>query len=131
MENTYNPLISWIVPAYNVEKYIIDCLNSLVSIGLPKDCFEVLVVDDGSTDNTLSLTEGFAAKHPSIKVFTQENRGLSITRNRAIEMAQGDYIHFVDADDFIINVNQYIQCIKFALKNDLDISPTASCIINQ
>ena len=66
MENTHNPLISWIVPAYNVEKYIINCINSLVSIVIPKDCFEVLVVDDGSTDNTLSLIEGFAVKHPSI-----------------------------------------------------------------
>ena len=114
-------LLSWIVPAYNVETFVIQCLQSLVSVGLKDDECEILVIDDGSSDNTLNLIKGFACKYPYIKVLTQENKGLSSTRNRAIELAEGDYIHFVDSDDFVINGQQLIQCIKFAFEKNLDI----------
>lgn len=114
-------LLSWIVPAYNVEAYVIQCLQSLVSVGLEDDECEILVIDDGSTDNTLSVIKDFACNYPKIKIYTQENHGLSSTRNRAIELAKGDYIHFVDSDDFVINGKQLIRCIKFAVENNLDI----------
>lgn len=121
MEDTHELLISWIVPAYNVESFVIQCLQSLVYVGLQDDECEIIVIDDGSSDNTLNVIKDFACKYPHIKVLTQENKGLSSTRNRAIELAKGDYIHFVDSDDFVINGEQLIQCIKFAIENNLDI----------
>ena len=114
-------LISWIVPAYNVEAFVIQCLKSLLSIGLKDEEYEILVIDDGSTDNTLKIILEYARNLPNIKVLTQKNQGLSATRNRAIELAKGDYIHFVDSDDYLINGKHLIDCIKFAEENKLEI----------
>lgn len=93
------PVISVIVPAYNVEKYIRECLVSLVEQTF-RD-IEIVVVNDGSTDKTAEIIDEFARKDNRIKVITQENQGLSAARNRGIEQARGEYISFVDSDDWV------------------------------
>lgn len=92
--------VSIIVPAYNVEKYIEKCLESLVNQTLKE--IEIIVVNDGSTDNTKKEIEKFLAKHPGkIKYLEKENGGLSDARNYGMPHAQGKYIGFVDSDDYV------------------------------
>lgn len=93
------PLVSVIVPLYNAAPYIGEALESvLASTYRP---LEVVVVDDGSTDNSLSIAQNFAKVHPEVQVFTQPNAGVSAARNHAIHKAQGEYILPLDADDHI------------------------------
>ncbi|MBE6816951.1 MAG: glycosyltransferase [Ruminococcaceae bacterium] len=91
--------VSVIVPAYNVENHIAHCLTELVSQTL--DDIEIIVVNDGSKDNSKAVIEDFAARYPDkIKAFTIENRGAAGARNYGLEQATGEYIGFVDSDDF-------------------------------
>ncbi len=90
-------LLSIIIPAYNVEKYIVGCLDSCLAQDI--EDMEVIVVDDGSTDRTTALLQQYASQHGNVRVVSQSNQGQSVARNRAIEMAQGEYIYMVDADD--------------------------------
>lgn len=92
-------LVSVIVPVYNVEKYLFKCLDSLVRQTL--EDIEILIVNDGSTDNSQEVINDFAARYPSkIKSFIKENGGISDARNLGIEKASGEYIAFVDGDDY-------------------------------
>ena len=92
--------ISVIIPVYNVEKYIEDCLNSILVQTL-KD-FEIICIDDCSTDNSLQIIETYTHKDKRIKILkNKKNEGPSYTRNIGIEMAQGEYIYFLDSDDMI------------------------------
>lgn len=92
--------ISVIVPAYNAEKYLEKCLDSLVN--QTKKNIEIIAVNDGSKDNTLKILNEYKSKYPDmIKVISQENQGLSVTRNNGIKVASGKYIVFVDSDDEI------------------------------
>lgn len=92
--------ISVIVPVYNVEKYINNCLNSLIN--QTKKEIEIIAVNDGSTDNSLNILEEYSKKYPDlIKVISQENQGLSVARNTGIKNSAGKYIAFVDSDDEI------------------------------
>lgn len=90
--------ISVIVPCYNVEKYVGECLDSVINQTF--NDLEILCINDGSTDNTLSILESYAEKDSRIKLFCQENKGLSATRNFGIDVAKGEYIAFIDADDY-------------------------------
>ena len=90
---------SVIVPVYNVEKFLRECLDSITSQTLKN--FEVICIDDGSTDNSLEILQEYANKDSRFKVISQENQGQGIVRNRAIDMAQGEYLFFIDPDDFI------------------------------
>ncbi|KAA0127973.1 glycosyltransferase family 2 protein [Chryseobacterium sp. SN22] len=97
-----NPLfkISVIVPVYNVEKYLPKCLESLISQTYQD--IEILVVNDGSTDDSENIIQEYAQKYPEkIKPFAKENGGLSDARNFGIDRAAGDYIGFVDSDDYV------------------------------
>ncbi len=96
-----NDLISVIVPVYNVEKYIARCLRSILK--QTYENFEVIVVDDGATDESGSICEEFAARDNRIKVIHKPNGGLSDARNMGIKYAEGNYITFVDSDDYIDN----------------------------
>ncbi len=97
--NQRNPLISVIVPAYNVEKFIGKCLESILA--QTYENFELIVVDDGSNDYTSDIIEIFAKQDKRIKLIRQENKGVSSARNLGLDIAQGAYIMFVDADDYI------------------------------
>lgn len=91
--------ISVIVPVYNVEKFVGQCLDSIINQSLYE--IEVLVLNDGSTDNSLSICNHYAQIDPRVKVYTHDNMGLGCTRNRGISLARGRYLAFVDSDDYI------------------------------
>lgn len=92
-------LLSVIIPAYNVEKYLQKCLDSVFALPLREDEMEVLVIDDGSSDGTAEILVQNAEVHSNLRLFYQENQGQSVARNLGIEEAKGDYIFFVDSDD--------------------------------
>lgn len=94
-----NLLVSIIVPVYNTEKYISECLHSVTQQSYPH--IEIIAVDDGSTDNSLSILNEISATDNRLKVFSQCNQGVSAARNLALKKATGEYIMFVDADDWI------------------------------
>ncbi len=93
-------IFSFIVPVYNVEKYLARCLESLLNQSFTD--FEIIVVNDGSPDNSQRIIDDYAARYPDkIKAFIKENGGLSDARNYGIERASGEYLLFVDSDDYI------------------------------
>ena len=98
-EETDELLISVIVPVYNAEKYLSDTFDSLVSQSMPKDKMEVIVVDDGSTDNSLDICRDYEKIFSFFYVYTQENSGVAESRNRGMSLAKGKYIMFLDSDD--------------------------------
>lgn len=93
------PKISVIIPVYNVEKYLAECLTSVVNQTF-KD-IEIICINDGSTDNSPKILEEFAQKDSRIKIINQENQGMSCARNAGLAVATGEYITFVDSDDYI------------------------------
>lgn len=95
--------LSIIVPVYNVEKYVHACIESLYHQGLEEKCFEVIIVNDGTTDNSMRVIDDLIALHSNIIVINQENQGLSVARNNAMRIAQGKYILMPDSDDLIID----------------------------
>ena len=94
-------LLSIIVPVYNVEKYLPDCIDSLLMQDISSDEYEIICVNDGSTDSSPAILEAYAAKHANIRIIHQANAGVSAARNSGIEIARGEYIWFVDSDDCI------------------------------
>ncbi len=94
-----NPLISVLLPVYNVEKYLCECLESVVNQTYKN--IEIILVDDGSTDSSGAICDEYAQKDSRIKVIHQKNRGLAAVRNISIEEASGEYIAFIDSDDFV------------------------------
>lgn len=99
MENQFRYKVSVIVPIYNAEKYLCDCLGSLLLQTINSEDMEVLLINDGSTDHSQVICERYAKLYPFFKVFSQENAGVSAARNRGIQEAQGKYIMFLDSDD--------------------------------
>ena len=91
--------VSVIVPVFNKEKYLGDCLDSLINQTLEE--IEVICVDDGSSDGSASILEEYSCNDSRIKVFRQENGGPGSARNKALKKAAGKYVLFVDADDWI------------------------------
>ena len=96
---TSNVKVSVIVPVYNVEKYLKDCLNSVINQTL--EDIEIICVNDGSTDNSLAILEDYAKKDSRIKIINQKNKGLSGARNTGMKHVQGEYILFLDSDDWL------------------------------
>ena len=92
-------LVSVIIPVYNAEKYIRKCLESVICQSY--DSFEIIVVDDGSTDSTNVILKNYVRKYSYIKLIESENHGQGYARNLALQKAKGEYIFFLDADDFI------------------------------
>ena len=112
-------LLSIVIPAYNAAEYIDDCLESCTSQNISPEKYEIVIINDGSTDNTLERAEKWASAHRNIKILTQENKGLSMARNAGIEAAEGKYIMFVDSDD-IISRNSLKQMIERCESDRLD-----------
>lgn len=93
--------LSIIIPVYNVEMYVRKTLESIFESTLPKSGLEVIVVNDGTKDNSMSIVNEFAAKFDNLKIINQENQGLSVARNTGLKAAQGKYVWFVDSDDWV------------------------------
>lgn len=95
--------ISIIIPVYNGARYIENCLNSVYNQGLNNDCFEILAVNDGSTDDSEEIIEAYAQKVDNINLINKKNGGVSSARNVGIDSAQGDFVLFLDADDELVD----------------------------
>ena len=117
------PEFSIVVPIYNVEGYLKKCLDSILNQTFVD--YEIILVNDGSTDQSLSIIEEYMSKYPDIKLINQENKGLSEARNSGLKEARGNYVLFVDSDDFIdkdllLNLNDSIinnpDLVRFQLR---------------
>ncbi len=95
-----SPAVTLIVPVYNAGKYLEECLRSIISQNI--DDFEVIVVDDGSTDNSIEITKRICEEDSRFRLVVSPHRGVSAARNTGIDMAMGKYIGFVDADDCLL-----------------------------
>ena len=95
-----NVELSVIVPAYNAQNYIKRCVNSIIR-QQGADQYEIIIVDDGSTDKTPKILDSIATKHKNIRVIHQKHAGVSVARNKGIEESHGKYVTFVDADDMV------------------------------
>lgn len=112
-------LLSVIVPVYNVATYLNDCLDSLLDQGFAEDEYEIICVDDGSTDSSLLIIQEYAQKNSCIKCIHQENAGVSAARNKGLDIASGAYVAFVDGDDCMVSNALKILCDE-AMKRDSD-----------
>jgi glycosyltransferase involved in cell wall biosynthesis len=112
--------LSIIVPIYNVEQYVSKCIESLFCQGLDEDCFEVIIVNDGTKDQSMEIVSNFVNQHSNIFVVNQVNQGLSVARNNGLAYAKGRYVMFVDSDDFIVE-NSLILLLPLALKFSVDV----------
>lgn len=113
--------LSVIVPVYNVEKYLPRCLDSLLRQGMEPGDWEVICVNDGSLDNCATILAEYKEKHPEIfKVITQDNLGLGDARNTGMRAAQGEWIGFVDSDDYVVD-GAYKQICHHFLDETIDV----------
>lgn len=116
--STGAPAISVIVPVYNVESYLSECLESLANQSYSD--IEIICIDDGSTDESPSILRGYAKMDSRFKVIQQQNLGVSAARNKGLASATGEYVMFVDSDDYI-RADTCEKLLLFSQKNDLDI----------
>ncbi|MDE7230011.1 MAG: glycosyltransferase [Oscillospiraceae bacterium] len=117
--NIAPPEVSIIVPVYNTSKYVKRCLRSLIEQDFDRS-YEIIVVNDGSTDDSLKIVEAIAARYDIVKVYSRENGGLSAARNTGLEYACGKYVMFTDSDDFVDR--RYISMMhRAAESSDADI----------
>jgi glycosyltransferase involved in cell wall biosynthesis len=118
-------LVSVIIPVYNVEKYLSNCLDSVIS--QTYNNLEIIVIDDGSTDNSGRICDEYAKKDKRIKVIHKKNGGLSDARNTGLNLHTGHYITFIDSDDWVDN-NYIEEQINTAIKTNSDIVATSHSI---
>lgn len=114
-----NPLVSVIIPVYGVEKYLDRCLNSV--IGQTYNNIEIILVDDGSPDNCPKMCDEWALKDNRIKVVHKQNGGLTSARKAGFDIADGDYVLFIDSDDYI-ELNMVEKIVKKAVETNMDIT---------
>lgn len=110
-------MISVIIPVYNVSRYLSRCINSVRTQAHVK---EILLIDDGSTDDSGILCDAYAAMEPLVKVLHKENGGLSSARNAGLDLAQGEYVAFVDSDDFL-EPGAYKKLLSCAQRHEADL----------
>ena len=114
--------LSIIVPVYNTAGYLEQCVNSLLAQPIPEDDFEILLVNDGSIDQSLDVMQRFLIENPDvIEIIDTENGGQGRARNLALEVAQGDYIGFADSDDWVAD-DMYARLLTEAEETDADIA---------
>lgn len=114
------PKISVIIPVYNVEKYLRECLNSIVNQTI-KD-IEIICVDDGSTDGSLDILNEYSSNDDRFTIVIQDNKGPSAARNEGIKLASGDYIAFIDSDDYLFNNDYFEKLYNACEKYNADIA---------
>jgi glycosyltransferase involved in cell wall biosynthesis len=112
------PLISIIVPVYKVEKFLSKCVDSILNQTYRN--IEIILIDDGSPDNSPAICDEYAEKDNRIKVIHQRNAGLAGARNAGLAICRGEYIAFVDSDDYI-EPNMMEAMLNAAVNNDCDI----------
>lgn len=112
--------LSIIVPVYNVEKYVRPCLESIFKQSLDEERFEVIIVNDGSTDNSMEMITDIVQQHHNITVINQENQSLSVARNNGIAVAKGEYILMPDSDDLLVE-NSLLPLLEKALETKADL----------
>lgn len=120
-------LISIILPVYNVRPYILDCLESLLNQGLELGDYEIICVNDGSTDGTEVVLNEYVCKYKNINLINQKNQGVSCARNAGFDIARGDYIWFIDPDDYIsanalpyiLNIFKETNCKLIKIEKDI------------
>ncbi len=115
----YNPLISIIIPVYNVEECLRQCVDSVLAQTYKN--LEIILIDDGSSDNSGKICDEYAAQDRRIKVIHQQNQGVPTARNVGLQVATGEYIGFVDSDDYI-KPDMYQVLLEETLKNQADIT---------
>ncbi len=113
------PKISVIIPAYNVEGLLEKCVKSVVSQDYPGELLEIIVVDDGSTDGTGKLLDELAVRYSNVTAVHQKNGGSSSARNHGLKLATGEYVGFVDSDDYVSTL-MYSALVEAALRLDAD-----------
>lgn len=118
MQITNKPALSIIVPIYNVEKYIHKCVDSILNQSF--NDFELILIDDGSPDNCGKICDEYEQKDSRVIVIHKKNSGLGSSRNFGLSIAKGEYVSFVDSDDWIEN-NAYYDLMKLARDNNADI----------
>lgn len=111
-----HPLISIIVPVYNVEKYLEKCILSILNQTYSH--LQIILVNDGSVDNSVAICEKYTAMDNRIVLVSQENKGQAAARNRGLMFANGEYVSFIDSDDYI-DADFYETCLREMLENDM------------
>ena len=114
-----NPKISVIVPVYNVEKYLLECLDSIINQTLKE--IEIICVNDGSTDNSLSILKEYASKDERIKIIDKENEGQGYARKVGLDIAKGKYILFCDSDDYYSELTAFEELYNYIEKVKVDV----------
>ena len=113
-------LLSIIVPGQNVEAYVGKCLDSLLDQNINSSDYEIIVVNDGSTDKTKEIVEGYVSSHSNIILINQQNKGLSGARNSGVKVARGSYVMYIDSDDYI-EKNVLKELLAQAERDNLDV----------
>ena len=126
MLNGNSVLISVIIPAFNAEKYIAKCVESIMKNSYKN--LEIIIVNDGSRDDTLSIAEDLKKSDSRISVVNQENGGVSRARNNGLDIAKGEYVAFIDSDDYISE--DYFEKLISETKNGADITACRSICVD-
>lgn len=112
------PVVSILVPVYNASQWLRQCLDSIV--GQSYESLQVVLVDDGSTDESLAICREYAERYPFVEVYHQENRGVAAARNSLLDKVRGDYVLFVDADDWIeSDMVEYLVAVMLGTTADM------------
>lgn len=111
--------ISLVIPVYNVEKYVEKCLRSCLDQDISYEEYEIIIINDGTKDNSLEIVERIAKDYSNVSIISQKNAGLSAARNKGLSLAKGEYVWFIDSDDWI--KSQSLRKITdFCIENSLD-----------
>ena len=120
MRNSREVKLSIIVPVYNVEQYIRQCVESIFAQGLDDADFELILINDGTPDNSFGVISDIIESHQNIRILEQENLGPSVARNKGIKCAVGQYVLFVDADDLLVN-HSIAKLLDIAIEKSVDL----------
>ena len=118
------PLLSIIIPLYNTEKYIGECLSSILDNNADKADYEIIVVNDGSTDESGTIVQSFCDNNHNIRLINQKNQGVGVARMNGVKEATGKYIWFIDSDDYLVEGATSIILDTIRLYDDIDVFVT-------